>query len=171
MSPTCTLYEIEHELLYLLGTLDSLAPEEETARIELEGLITRAVHAEMKKVGGISRMLAHFDLQAEFAGAQIKRLQARKKRFERSGERLSHYVSGAMQLAGVKKLEGQTTTISLRLAPASVSISDFDAVPAEFKEVRTEVVINKDAVKRALKRSVRVPGAELSEGNVYLVRR
>ena len=77
----------------------------------------------------------------------------------------------AMELGGVKTLEGQTTTLSLRVAPASVLIIDFDAVPAEYKEIRTEVVINKDAVKKALKDGSEVPGADLSKGNFYLVRR
>ena len=77
----------------------------------------------------------------------------------------------AMDLAGVRKLEGQTTTLSLRMAPAAVLITNFDAVPAEYKEIRTEVVINKDAVKKALKGGAEVPGADLSKGNLYLVRR
>src|SRR5205823_13690450 len=115
----------------------------ETARVELEEMIRRAVQAEIQKVDGISRMLAHFESQAQFAAAESKRLQGRKKAFERAGERLELYVRSAMELAGVKKLEGQTTTLSLRVAPASVLISDFEAVPAEYKEIRTEVVINK----------------------------
>jgi hypothetical protein len=64
----------------------------------------------------------------------------------------------------------KTTTLSLRIAPASVLIINFDAIPAEYKEVRTEVVV-KDAVKKALKGGAEVPGAHLSKGNLYLVRR
>jgi len=41
----------------------------------------------------------------------------------------------------------------------------------EYKEIRTEIVISKDGVKKALKGGREVPGAALSEGNVYLVRR
>ena len=171
MSATCTLYDIEYELIYLLDTLDSLPAEDEIARIEIEEAITRAVRTEMRKVDGISHTLVHFESQVELAAAEIRRLQARRKAFERSGERLEVYVSRAMQVAGVKKLEGKTTTLSLRAAPVSVSITDFDAVPAEYKEIRTEIVISKDAVKKALKGGVEVPGAALSEGNVYLVRK
>ena len=171
MSPTCTLYEIEYELTYLLDTLEGLLPEEEQMRLELEEAITRAVRAEIQKVDGISHMLAHFESQAQLAAAESKRLQARKKAFERSGERLELYVRKAMELAGVKKLEGQTTALALRVAPVSVLITDFDAVPAEYKEIRTEVVINKDAVKKALRGGAEVPGADLSKGNLYLVRR
>ena len=171
MNPTCTLYEIEYELTYLLDTLEGLLPEEEQMRLELEEAITRAVRAEIQKVDGISHMLAHFESQAQLAAAESKRLQVRKKAFERSRERLELYVRKAMELAGVKKLEGQTTALSLRVAPASVLITDFDAVPAEYKEIRTEVVINKDAVKKALRGGAKVPGADLSKGNLYLVRR
>lgn len=171
MSPTCTLYDIEYELIYLLDTLDGLQPDDIEARVELEEALTRAVRAEIKKVDGISHMLAHFESQAQLAAAESKRLQLRKKAFERSGERLEIYVRNAMALAGVKKLEGETTTLSLRNAPASVLITNFEAVPAEYKEIRTEVVVDKDSVKKALKGGTKVPGAELSEGNVYLVRR
>lgn len=171
MSPTCTLYDIEYELIYLLDTLDGLQPDDVDSRVELEEALTRAVQAELKKVDGISHMLAHFESQAQLAAAESKRLQLRKKAFERSGERLEIYVRNAMRLAGVKKLEGETTTLSLRNAPASVLITNFEAVPAEYKEIRTEVVVDKDSVKKALKGGTKVPGAELSEGNVYLVRR
>jgi hypothetical protein len=171
MTTTCTLYEIEYELIYLLDTLEGLLPEEEETRVELEEAITRAVWAEIQKVDGISHMLAHFESQAQLAAEESKRLQARRKAFERSGERLEGYVRRAMELAGVKKLEGQTTTLSLRVAPASVLITNFDAIPAEYKVIRTEIVINKDAVKKALKGGSEVPGADLSKGNLYLVRR
>ena len=64
MSAACTLYEIEDELVYLLDTLEGLLPEEEETRLELEEAITRAVRSEIKKVDGISHMLAHFESQA-----------------------------------------------------------------------------------------------------------
>ena len=171
MSSTATLYEIEYELLYLLDSLEGLPAEDEASRAEIEEAITRAVWAEIKKVDGICHMLAHFESQAQLAAEESRRLQARRKVFERAGERLEQYVRRAMELAGVKKLEGQTTTLSLRTAPASVLITDFDAVPAEYKEVRTEVVINKDALKKALKAGAAIPGADLLTGNFYLVRR
>ena len=171
MSVTWTLYEIEYELIYLLDTLEGLLPEEEQARLEIEEMIRRAVQAEIRKVDGISHMLAHFESQAQLAAAEGKLLQARKKAFERAGERLEFYVRSAMDLSGVKKLEGQTTTLSLRAAPASVLITNFEAIPAEYKEIRTETVINKDALKKALRSGKKVYGASLSEGNFYLVRR
>jgi hypothetical protein len=167
MNPT--LYEIEDELISLIETLDGA--EDQSLRAEIEEAIMRTVSEEIQKVDRISQMLAHFESQAQLAAAECKRLQTRKKAFEHSVERLEIYVRNAMQFAGVKKLEGETATLSLRVAPVSVLISDFEAVPAEYKEIRTEVVIDKAAVKKALKGGREVPGAALSEGNLYLVRR
>ena len=74
-------------------------------------------------------MLAHFESQAHLAASECRRLQARKGALESSGERLGLYVRNAMNLAGVEKLEGATTTLSLRVATPSVSIANFDSVP------------------------------------------
>ena len=169
MSPDCTLYEIEDELICLIDTL--AGAEDEGIRTQIEEAILRVVDVQIKKVDRIGHVLAHFESQAQLASAECKRLQTRKKAFERSLESLETYVRHAMQFAGVKKLEGETTTLSLRVAPASVLISDFEAVPIEYKDIRTEVVIDKEAVKKALKGGREVPGAALSEGNLYLVRR
>lgn len=171
MNSNCTLYEIEDELVTLIDTLDGVPADEEGIRAEIEQAIMRAIHAEIKKVDRISHMLAHFEFQAELAAAETKRLQTRKKAFERSVKTLEDYVCKAMQVAGVKKLEGETTTLALRTAPVSVLIFDFEAIPGQYKEIRTEIVIGKDAVKKALKAGREVPGAALCEGNVYLVRR
>lgn len=168
---SATLYEIEDELVTLIDTLDGVPADEEGIRAEIEKAILLAIHAEIKKVDRISHMLSHFEFQAELAATETKRLQTRKKAFERSVKTLEDYVCKAMLMAGVRKLEGDTTTLALRVAPASVLISDFDAIPGQYKEIRTEVLISKDAVKKALKTGAEVPGARLSEGNVYLVRR
>ena len=152
MSAACTLYEIEYELTYLLDTLEGLLPEDDEAHLELEAAVARAVQAEIQKVDGISHLLAHFESQAQLAAAECKRLQARKKAFERTPRSASNSTCAAPWTYGRRKRSWKsgTTTLSLRVAPASVRITNFDAVPAAYKEIRTEVVINKDAVKKAL---------------------
>ena len=44
-------------------------------------------------------------------------------------------------------LEGETATLCLQRNPPSVWVSSFDQVPAAYKIVKTEISINKDAVK------------------------
>jgi len=141
---TCTLYEIEYELIYLLDTLEGLLPDEEETRANSREI--RRGPSRDQKVDGISHMLATSNRKPT-CGCESKRLQARKRRLSERGKAraLREKCHGT---GGVKKLEGQTTRCPCGL-PASVLISDFEVVPAEYKEIRTEVVINKEAVRRA----------------------
>ncbi len=91
-----------------------MVPDDEPAlKAELEEQIARLVAAEIAKVDGVSRMLAHFENQAAFAAQEIKRLQERKRAFERSYERLESCAKLAMEAAGKTKLEGTTSTLAL----------------------------------------------------------
>ena len=169
-APVLTLYAIEDSIGAVCDTLEGLPDDELGMRAELEEQLARLVAAELRKVDGIARVLAHFESQAAFASAEIKRLQLRKKRFEAAQERLESSIRVAMECAGTRKLEGESSTLSLRAAPASVSIHDFEAVPAAYKIVKVDTSIDKAAVAKALKAGLEVPGADLSEGNLYLVR-
>jgi len=169
-APT-TLYQIENELIFLLDTLEGLSEEETAISAELEEQIARLIAAEITKVDGISRMLAHFENQAALAAQEIKRLQERKRAFERSYERLESCATLAMQIAGKTKLEGTTSTLALRKSPTSVFLRNFDQVPAEYFTVKIDRWVDKDKVKRALKAGIEVPGAELVDDRFHLVRR
>jgi hypothetical protein len=116
-------------------------------------------------------MLAHFENQAAFAAQEIKRLQERKRAFERSYERLESCVKLAMEVTGKTELEGTTSTLTLRKSPTSVFLRNFDQVPAEYFTVKIERWVDKDKVKRALKAGIEVAGAELVEDRFHLVRR
>ena len=128
---------------------------------------------------------------AEVAKAEVKRLQARQKHFEATGERVSAMVLRVLDFFGVKKLEGRTHTLSKRKCPPSVRIDDDTRVPSEFKrvtvtlrldhwncllagvpdDVRREIeaaILKRDetielkAVKDALNLEREVPGANLA---------
>jgi hypothetical protein len=116
-------------------------------------------------------MLAHFENQAAFAAQEIKRLQDRKRAFERSYERIESCAKLAMEVAGKTKLEGTASMLTLRKSPTSVFLRNFDEVPAEYFTVKIERWVDKDKVKRALKAGIEVPGAELVENRFHLVRR
>jgi hypothetical protein len=166
-----TLYQIEDSILFALDTIESLPDYESGMRAELEERLANLVDAQLKKVDGIAHMLAHFEAQTALAAAEVKRLQARKQAFERATERLEKSVRSAMESANLRKLEGETSTLSLRTAPPSVFIIDENLVPTSYKVNKTEIVIDKLALKRALASGTDVPGAALNLGNSYLVRR
>jgi len=166
-----TLYQIEDDLLCALDTIEMVGDDESTLKAELEEQIARLIAAEVTKVDGVSRMLAHFENQAELAALEIKRIQDRKRGFERSYERLEACAKLAMELAGKRKLEGATSTLSLRKSPTAVFLHNFDQVPAEYFTVKIDRWVDKEKVKRDLKAGIEVPGAELVDDRYHLVRR
>jgi len=166
-----TLYEIEDELIVALDTLEMVPDEQPGLKVELEEQIARLIVAEITKVDGVSRMLTHFENQAQLAAQEINRLQDRKRTFERSYERLESCAKLAMEVAGKATLEGVTSTLALRKSPTSVFIHSFDEVPAEYLTVKIDRCVNKEKVKRDLKAGVQVPGAGLVDDRFYLVRR
>ncbi len=167
-----TLYSIQDDLAFAFDSLEGLLDEDTEARAELEARIDTLVAAELHKVDGVSRMLVHFDSQADLAAAEIKRLQARKKRMEAQYERLEACVRLAMSISGKSAFEGETSTLSLVKNPAALFVSNAELVPDEYKttSVTTTVEIDNARLKADLKKGVRVSGAELVHGDRLVIR-
>src|ERR1035441_9752130 len=83
--------------------------------------------------------LAHLEQQIGFARYEIDRLRQRKATCERALARLENYVIGTIEGLGTDskgkypRLEGKTTTFSLRACPPSVEVTDESAIPAEYR--------------------------------------
>ena len=75
----------------------------------------------------------------DFARFEIDRLRQRKAASERALARLEEYVIETIENLGTdgkgrhRKLEGKTTTFSLRGCPPSVEVADESAIPAAYK--------------------------------------
>ena len=171
--PTGSLYQIEDHLSALYETLDACPPEQ---RAELETDIERYLEAEVRKVDGIAAYMAHCEAQMSFAADEIKRLQERKGRYSRQLERMKDTCVRVMEQLDKKRLEGRTTTFSLRAMPVREEALDESVTPERFK--RTEVIparevvtIDRRAIKAALEAGEDVPGWDLAFGRSVLVRR
>jgi hypothetical protein len=167
--PRGSLYEITDHLAALFDTVDMAETEEQRQAIGAE--IANYLEAEVRKVDGVASYLAHCEAQQQLAAAEIQRLQNRKEAYERREEHLKQYVISIMEANKLKKLEGATSTLSLRACPASVEVLDEAAVPAEFMIVKQVVSLDRKAIKAALESDVDVPGVDLVIGKQTLVRR
>ena len=138
-SPAITaapLYLIEDHLAAMIETAEMVSPEQEQEfRVEFQTALTAAVD----KRDRVGQFLSHLEQQIEFAKFEIERLKQRKAVFERALERLENYVIETIENLGIdckgkyRKLEGKTTTFSLRACPPSVEVTDESAIPAEYK--------------------------------------
>lgn len=158
------LYELETELVEAVQAAD-----ENPDDAALKGVVALYLQGAIEKRDRMAQFLKHLEAQELFAKMEIDLLRDRQRMIGEKRERLKKWIVSVMESAGVKKLEGKTHTLSLRLNPSSVEILNPEAVPASFKTVRQEVVIDKRAIKQALEGGADVPGTDLKIGAQTLV--
>jgi hypothetical protein len=204
-SPAVTaapLYVIEDCLAAMIETAELVSPEQEQ---EFRAEFQAALSAAVEKRDQVGHFLAHLQQQIGFARFEIDRLRQRKAAGERAFERLENYVIETIESLGTDskgkfgRLEGKTTTFSIRACPPSVEAMDESAIPAEYKtltlklpavmweqllvgldieqraavlrQVRSpEVSVDKRMIKAAIDGGADVPGARLVTGRHSLRR-
>jgi hypothetical protein len=193
-----TLFEIEDNLAALVNTEEMVEDPEQRKAIEAE--IVSAQLTAVDKRDSFGKFLATCEHYTDALAAEIKVLQARKKRFESAKERAEGYAVYAMQSLGKTKLEGNTVTLALRKCPESTAVSDEASVPSQFKTLtitvpalaweelidnvdiderskfvaavkKTECAVDRTGIKASIKGGVEVPGASLVGDKYSLVRK
>lgn len=198
----CTLYEVEDNLQALVNSID--LAEEPSSRAMILGEIGQALRKARGKRDAVVAFLRHCELQQEFADAEIGRIQKRKRFLARVQEELEQHVVGLIEefappdRRGIKRLEGNCSSMRIQKNPGSVLIVDPNAVPPAFKaavvtmpayvwdallaclepEERKEFELlieklefkpDKRAIGAELKNGTEIPGADLGFGEWRLV--
>lgn len=153
-----TLWSVEESITALLDTADMVPPEQQE---EYQQALAEMVRTGVAKRDSIYRYVADLEMKDAAAKAEIERLAERRQTINRRVESIKGYLLDVMRRNGVRKLDGTLATFSIAKCPPSVEITNEDAVPAEFKEVKQSVAIVKGAVKSALQQGREVPGARL----------
>lgn len=164
-----SLFAIEDHLEALFNSIDMI--EDEALRAEAEREIDLYLQAECRKVDSIASYIAHCESQQQHASAEIKRLQDRKRAAERNQERVEASVQRVMELWGMKKLEGRTSSLSLRACPPSVEVVDQAQVPPGYLVTKVTESVDKMAAKVALVAGKIIPGLSLVTDRKSVVRR
>ena len=182
------LYEAEHELLALMDAEEQeLGPEQEE---EIQAALSEMLQYAVEKRESFGLFLMFLQRQVELARQEITRLRGRIERMENLDQRLRKYGVNAIRSLGTdhkgkfRKLVGHTITLFVRALPASVLITDEQAVPSEFKRLTiqlpatlyerlatvapvlveqriVDVHIDKELIRRAIEQGREVPGADL----------
>lgn len=105
--------------------------------------------------------LAELDAYAEGIKAHIEAMKARAARFDAQAEKIRAAITSAMEEVGLKKIERDIATVSLRASPPKVVITSEADIPSSFWK-EPPPVLDKKAILEALKGNQHVPGAELS---------
>lgn len=198
----CTLYEIEDSLAAFADTID-LAPDEPTRQLVLDE-IGHALRRAKDKRDAVVAFLRHCQQQQEFADAEMERIERRKDFIARIQEELERYVIAVIEQfavpdrRGIKRLEGNVSSLRIQKNADSVLITDVTAIPRAHKDVvltmpayvweallqivgptdrkefesrvtRIEHKPDKKAIAAELKGGITVPGADLKFGDWRLV--
>lgn len=158
-----TLYGITAELNDILSQLEELGGE---ITPELEQALAINEEQFVAKAEDYGHAILNLKGMAAAAKAEKERLANLQKFYENAQKRLTDALSNAMQVFGHDKVENATMRLSLRHTTAT-EVDDLDALPAEFKTTKVEVVADKTAIKKAIQQGEAVPGAHLVE-NVSL---
>ena len=159
-----TLYTITSEQLRINELLEEsggeLTPEiEEALILNEENFLTKSE--------GYIESIARYKALAEPADVRIKEMQRIKKTAENIEKRLKERLQHAMVVMGHDKVDVGLRKLSLRSSTV-VSITNEDAIPAEYIIVETKV--DKMKIKEALKNGVVIDGAELVHNTSIQIR-
>ena len=158
-----TLYGITAELNAILTQLEELGGE---ITPELEQALAINEENFAAKSEDYGHAILNLKGMAAAAKAEKERLAALQKFYENACNRLDNALKTAMVATGHDKVETPTMRLSLRHSTAT-EVDDLDAIPAEYKTTKVEVVADKTAIKKAIQQGEEVPGAHLVE-NVSL---
>jgi hypothetical protein len=151
-----SLYKISVEALDLASALEEgeLTPELEQALVlNKDELQTKAMD--------YAYVIKDSEYTVNAINDEIKRLQHMKHMEESKQNRLKDTLAGAMHIYGFDKIDGMVK-LSFR-SSESVEIISQSQIPDEFKKIKTEIVVDKMALKEALKRGEMVEGAILKK--------
>jgi hypothetical protein len=197
-----TLYDFEDNLASLASTLE--LAEEAGAKEMIMEEIGQALRQAQEKRDAVVRFIRHCEAQQAFADQEIERIKYRRDRIAKLQTELEQYVILVIDRfvipdrRGVKRLEGNFSSIRIQKNPDSVSITDEQALPPAWKDIavtmpayvwegllqrlskedraffeqkvkRTEFRPDKKAIGIELKTGVEIPGADLRSGDLRLV--
>jgi len=87
----------------------------------------------------IAKIIRSMEADVTVLGAEVDRLQGRKRHLAGRIDWLKRYLLGEMEAAGREKVKGPTLTVSLAKAPLSCDVISVEDVPKEFQRIKVEV--------------------------------
>jgi len=186
IASSLTLFQVEQSLVLLAESA-----EEEGLTPELEQALVRYMEGAVEKRDRVAEFILFCEGMAGLAKSEVKRLQARQKHFEATGERVSTMVLRVLDFLGVMRLEGKAHTLKKRKCPASVKIVEEEKIPPAYKRItltlplpewqkvvegvpngvregvlasirKQEISLDLEAIKQALNMEEKIDGADLA---------
>lgn len=115
----------------------------------------------------IDEKIAEYETTHDAIKLRIDQLIKRKNRMKRSADTLRTIILSAMDKAGIKKIQGDLSTISVGKKAASLIINDEALIPSKYW--KAEPTLDKNLLKADLKENIEIPGAEMGDEGIKLM--
>lgn len=136
------LYEITDYFISKINKLEAgeLTPE------DIEDVQEEIHRALIQKSNNIIGYYLDRKALIEAIDTQIKRLQDYKKTETNKLERYKEYIKDNMEVLGIEKIETGAGKLQVAKSPISVDIINEELIPEEYKEVITEIKVDKKKI-------------------------
>ena len=163
-----SLKGIELEIAAVLDCDESELSEEDKEKFHayLDTLAT----CEQEKADNLGFFLKHIDSRIDTLSEWIKDLTAKKKALENKKEGIKSYYVGVMKSHGIKKIQGDVYSLSLRNTSVVTVNCPAEKLPEEFKRTKVTVEAEKSKLKEAIKNGSMIPNVVLEEKTSLIVR-
>jgi hypothetical protein len=94
-------------------------------------------------------------------------MAARRKKIENRAQQVRDYLQTCMEIANVSRIECPHFALAIKNNPPRVEVFEPDLVPAEYRKTPEPAapVIDKTAIREAIKANKKVPGVMLVQGS------
>jgi len=163
-----SLYQISTNYL---EALDALTDPEMDLPIEAVTDTLEGLSGEMEeKAVNVAKFLRNMEATAKAIKDAETEMSKRRKALENRIKWMKDYLKESMVHTGITKIECPYFKLSIQKNPASVSITNEESIPGQFKAQVISWKIDKTAIKNAIKSGETIPGAELLNGTRLAIR-
>lgn len=158
-----TLYELKGQWLALAEQLSDMDMDADTIADTIEGSDVQMALEE--KVQGYEMVARTLEMPRPAIQAEIKRLQALDKACAARADALRNRVLTAMTELGIQKISCPLFEMRIQKNPPALEVYEERLIPVKFWRTPEPVtVLDKAALKEALKAGEEIQGARLTQG-------
>lgn len=151
------LYDLNQNYNNILELMDN----EDIEKSVLENALSSIQEDINVKVDNIVKFIRNLEGNISALKEEEKKLADKRKSIEKQKANLEQYLFGFTSLTEAKKIQGKVFTVQIKKNPPSVFVDDLEAIPSEFKIVKTVVEADKTLIKAALKNGEIIQGCRL----------
>ena len=163
-----TLFDITSEMRTLLEALADSQPvsatipgEADAETVAIEKRVADLLVKQADKIDAYGAVMSEFDVSIAACETAITGIAHHRDRLEKKKERLLNFLKFAMDVNAIVTLEGHLFKARIQANPPTVIVRNEEDVPAEFKSIKQEVVLDKKAILNSWKAGKPVAGTEI----------